>query len=254
MSVRQSITKTIKYAKKFKVVLTTRQLKSRLIGNQVFSDIEINREISSGRYDLKNRESLDGDKLEMARWLTKRYLSKFKEILMVGITGSVAAESAKSNDDIDLLIITKANRLWWTRLRLRWLVWKIKIPHRRAGKKEKRNEFCFNLWLDEKALKIPNRKMNLQSALDLVMMKPILNRKETYEKFIMINDWAKKYVATGYNKLISNLKFKIYKDKKKSLFLNMVNYVCFLGQYIYMKPKMKGEVVNYRQAFFHPVV
>lgn len=31
----------------------------------------------------------------------------------------------------------------------------------------------------------------------------------------------------------------------------LINYVLFVVQYLYMRPKMRGEMVNLRQAFFH---
>ena len=118
---------------------------------------------------------------------------------------------------------------------------------------EKSDELCFNLWLDNSGLELPKNKQSLQSAMDLILVKPLLNREMTYEKLVETNDWAKKWVATGYSKLKVYKVYKVHKDGVDYL-MSLLNLISFWGQYIYMKPKMRGEVVSLRQAFFHPVV
>ena len=112
---------------------------------------------------------------------------------------------------------------------LRIYIWWQKIPHRKFGKLEKKDEFCFNLWLDENYLEIPKKRQNLKNAIDLIMLKPLINKRNTYKKFILSNVWAKKFVATGYNKKISNFQFLI-------IFLAIKN---MNGRQIIQKPPYK---------------
>ena len=187
----------------------------------------------------------------MAKDLVKNHLSKFGDILMVGITGSVAAENARKNEDIDILIICKRDTLWWTRLKLRLYIKLKNIPHRKYGQKENANDFCFNLWIDESNLIVPKLKQNQKNAMDLILMKKIWSKNNIYEKFIKENKWAEKYVANGYNQLrIKNYELRINRDKN-SIISKGLNYLAFMGQIAYIRLKGPVKFINLRQAFFH---
>jgi hypothetical protein len=43
------------------------------------------------------------------------------------------------------------------------------------------------------------------------------------------------------------------RPKTQDLAIQFVNFFAFLGQYLYMKPKMTVEKVSLHQAFFHPL-
>lgn len=247
----KSVKKTKDYAKIYGQNLNDDQLFLRLISPKV--------------YGFKMMKGLGIPGTENAEWhnkicLTKKFvkthLCKMKGIKMVGITGTVAAESAKEGEDIDLLIVTKEDELWWWRLYLRFYIWWNKIPHRKFGEKEKENEFCFNLWLDTANLEMPANKRNLKNATDLVMMKIILDRDNTYQKFLKKNKWVKKYLATGYQERNERLDFKIKKTIKKeknNFGKKIISQILFWGQYLYMWSKTKKRLKNVScgQAFFH---
>jgi len=183
--------------------------------------------------------------------LVKKHLFKFKDILMVGVTGSVAAENAKASEDIDIFVICKKDTLWLTRLKLRLYIKLNNIPHRRYGKKEKANDFCFNLWMDEDNLLVPKLKQNQKNAVDLIMVKVLLNKNNIHKKFVLENNWVKKYVANGYNQLrITNYELRI-KKTKTSIIKIAINYLAFVGQIIYIRLKGPIKFINLRQAFFH---
>jgi len=249
MDVFESVKRTIKYSRKYGGQLTERQLYERLIGDKVY----LREEISNFKFPISNKKNSHlKEKEKKAEELADKISKKFKDILFLGITGSVAAEYPKKNDDIDIIIITKADKLWLTRLKLRLFIITNKIPHRKFGKKEKKDDFCFNLWLDEKSLKIKSEKQKLKNAVDLILVKPLINRNKTYEKFILANIWAKKYVATGYGEKISNFQFLISKNKPKENKLDkIVNGVAFWPQFWYMKRRIKNEKVGLHEAFFH---
>jgi len=249
---QKAVTISKKYALKYGQKLNSNQLFLRLISGRVYPKETIK------KYGQKKEKNLiNEEKIKLAKDLVKKHLIKIKGIEMVGITGSVAAEAAKKNEDIDLLIITKADELWWNRLYLRIYVLVNQIPHRVFGKKEKNNEFCFNLWLDKNNLEMPESKKNLKNAMDLVMMKVILNRDNSYQKFLIANKWVKKYLATGYRERIKNKTPLIPLDEgeQKNFLINfikkIINFVLFGGQYLYMLMKNKKILVNSGQAFFH---
>jgi len=255
MNAFESIQKTINYAQKYGGQLTEEQLFERLIGNRVYPKEEINDFIKLKSYKvikLEGKNKILEEKIKKAKELAKKISKRFPEILFLGITGSVAAGYPKKNDDIDLIVITKVNKLWLARLRLRFFVVINKIPHRKFGKKEKENEFCFNLWLDERSLRLKKEKQNLKNAVDLILIKPLINRNRTYEKFILANDWAKKYVATGYSGLVNrSLVIDRRKKIKENLIDKMINFMMFWPQFLYMKKRIKKEKVGLHEAFFH---
>lgn len=234
----KAIEKTKKYGEKYGG-WTDEQIKNRLISARKFEILESKSEIVDENY--KN-------KLRLAKEFINKYLKNIQKVLMVGVTGSVAAENPKKNDDIDLMIIIKRNCLWLIRLRIFIIFWLYRIPHR-----TKKNNICINLWLDEEALTIPKNKQNLKNAMDLILMKPLLNKKKTYEKFILANKWAKKYVRNGYEMKTKNFNFKIFNKKiKNNYWEKIINLVMFRAQYWYMKKKINKELVDKHRAFFHP--
>jgi len=54
------------------------------------------------------------------------------------------------------------------------------------------------MWLDESVLELPRNRQNLRNAVDMILMKKVYDKNNTYLKFLKANKWAKKYVATPY--------------------------------------------------------
>lgn len=253
MSLEKAIKETIDYAAKFKSQINEEEIYQRLISDKIYSKKEFKNALKKFEVKSLNKNKWKFEKEKKAKFFGKLVEKNFKDILLIGISGSVASGHPKKNDDIDLIIITKANKLWITRLKLRWKIFCKKIPHRKYNQKEKQNEFCFNLWLDDLNLKLPKERQNLQSAMDLIMMTPIFYKKMIYQKFILDNKWAAKYVATGYNQKISNFQHLIFKKKnnRTNKLDEIINKLFFWPQYWYMKKKMTNEKINYHQAFFY---
>lgn len=242
MSLKDDINKTIEYAKSYGCVLNNRQIWQRMIGKKVYKNPFSS--LTSSAFDK-------GYMVKNANKIAEILSKKFTNILFIGITGSVAAEFPKKNDDIDLLIITKKNTLWITRFWVRLYIWKHKIPHRKYGKPQNKNEFCFNMWLDEIGLELPNDMQNLKNAVDLILMKNIYNKDDTYLKFLKVNKWAKKYVATPYS-----CKFLIENSSKDNITnyhikdYRLLNLFYFLFQFLYLKMKKQKDLVDLHRAMW----
>lgn len=250
MSLLDDISKTINYSASFGSNLSLEQLWFRLLSDKKYSLEEINGEISNLKFRNK-RNKVNDEKIKLAKELVENHLSKFADILMVGITGSVAAENSRKEDDIDLFLICKKNTLWWTRLKLRIYIKVNNIAHRKYGQLEQPNDFCFNLWMDEVDLKVPLLKQSERNAVDLILMKVILDKNQIYKKLILTNDWAAKYVANGYSQLVSS-KFQETSSKSEtSIIVGWLNYLVFAGQLVYIRLKGPIKFINLRQAFFH---
>lgn len=244
-----AIEKTLWYGRRFGVEYGSEEILERLIAPKIYKEADILAKIERGSIENNNFQ----EKMFLADRLVKRLSKRFKSILFVGVTGSVAAGNPTKDSDIDLMIVTKSDRLWLTRLMLRAYIFFNKIPHRRYGQKEKKDDFCFNLWLEEDCLKLPKNKRHLKNAMDLILMKVVLNKNNTYEKLIAENDWAKKYVATGYEKRnkINDLRF-MNKTKKVNLYIKILNWLAYHLQYWYMRSRISSELVDQKRAFFHP--
>lgn len=251
MELKKAIKNTIEYAAKFGSHVNKKEIKGRLISNKVFSKKELDGCLEQLKY--KNRKNrYYQNKFRKAVYLAKKIENNFEDILFLGLSGSVASKHPKKDDDIDFLIITRTNKLWATRLKIRWWIFKNHVPHRKYGEKEKKNDFCFNLWIDNYCLRLPKNRQNLRNSVDLILLRPLINKENTYEKFVLANDWAKKWVATPYKNKISNFQFPISNKKQKTnKFKKMMNYLYFWPQYWYMRAKMRGETVGLYQAFFH---
>lgn len=175
-------------------------------------------------------------------------------IQMIGVSGALAMENSHKQDDIDLVIITKTNLLWTTRLLSNFLLFPVK---RKPGTSMSNNRACLNLFLDESDLRIKNQ--NIYIAHEICQLKPIWQRENAYYRFIKANNWVKKYLPNWKPKMV-NSKWKIENRKGEQGVFNLlftINYSLFENfvknlQLRYMKNKITTEKVGEHQLFFHP--
>jgi len=188
-----------------------------------------------------------------------KIISLFPSVRLIALTGSVAIGNPDPDDDIDLLVITSSNSLWLTRIFLIPII-SLFFP-RRTPKKRLSNSLCFNLWLDLAALSIPTQKRNLYTAHEVLQIKPLFDKGETYSKFILANSWTKKYLANAYTLIISifpvTLKTRSVNSahqvvRRKSYCLKFFNKIGYKLQRFYMEPKITKEYITLHSAFFHP--
>ena len=108
-------------------------------------------------------------------------LRKIPWITLVAVTGSVATEWPKKNDDIDFLIVCENKRLWLCRF---MVVWKLILEgfKLRNFSNKKRNRLCFNLWLEEDSMEIDKKRQNILTALDIIWMKVLFERDKIFNK------------------------------------------------------------------------
>jgi len=270
-NVDKAIKKTIVYIKKYGGSLSVEELYDRLIGSTVFSKNSVKGvAIRIGIKIKRENKPLEKGKKAVAKKVATAIAENDNNIIFLGLTGSVAAGNCKKNDDIDLMIVTRKNCLWKSRWRLKLFLKKNGIVARKYGVAEKKNAFCFNMWLDEGELKLPKEKQTLKSAVDLVLMKVLFDRGGVYKKFIRINGWAKKWVATPYSRKLKSEKVLeiegpqldsqkasngVEIDKKNNFWGEwggtVVNWGMFVIQYLYMWPKIENEKVSLGRAFFH---
>lgn len=250
----KEIQKTIEYGRQFGVIYDAKEIGRRLISNQTRSVDQVEKHIQrQGLLKVTTKLSpYFARKLEIATSFAKNIEKYFPDILMVAVTGSVAAGYCKKTDDIDLMIITKSNRLWLNRLLLRVFVLLNKIPHRKFGQKEMENDLCFNLWMEEDEMTLPTGKRCLRNAMDTILMIPTMDKGNTYEKFLLENAWVKKYVASGYSRQLGDTNLSRVKLARRLDIMSLINWLVFWPQWWYMKGRISTEVVSLKRAFFHP--
>jgi len=204
----------------------------------------------------KRRMGWSEKKWKIARGTAKK-LRVIPMIKMVGITGALAMKNCKETDDIDLMVITVADRLWLTRLILYVLAPILGIRRRKPKEREVEDKICFNLFLEESSLQI--QPENLFFAHEICQVKPIFWKDNIYEKFLWENQWVSNFLPNAKN----SLKFKVQSSKlgKKHpisqsaswrILISFFNTLAFKLQYLYMKPKITNEKVSRHQAFFPP--
>lgn len=184
--------KTVAYADIFDYPLTKPEINRWLIKGDSFAEAGVSPywNYLPGRAELVNlrrrRHLISQVKLKKLEKIIKIF--KFIPFIkLVCITGALAMNNAEADDDIDLMIVTSSNRLWLTRL----LALLLLFPRLRRNKKIN-NRFCLNLWLDETSLAIKQR--NLYIAHEICQARPILDRDQTYQKFITANLWYKQFL------------------------------------------------------------
>lgn len=258
---KEAIKKTMIYSSIFKYPLTYYQLLNYLI---IEPQGKIN--IKSFQYELAKLIKKQYIKVEDERcylpgikyieWKERKKVSKslikknkpiFKIleqipwVKFIGITGSVAAFNADSNADIDVFIITQKNRAWLTRGFFTIILKFILKNYVSKG-------IDPNIFIDETALEWPKDKQNIYTANEIARMIPIINKENTYFKFIQSNNWVRNYLGN----------FKIYKEKlstKKedtnqgNTLLNILDDLAMKLQVLYMKKKKTQEIT--KKHFIH---
>jgi predicted nucleotidyltransferase len=143
-------------------------------------------------YSLKNDPSLiqrrrKGNILAAEQMKTAakvaRFLSGFPYVKGIAVSGSLSKDFASEQSDIDLFIVTEANRLWIARTCMH-LYKKITFL---TGRQKR---YCMNYYVDEAGLEIAEK--NIFTAIEIVTLKPMQGRT-VLDGFMADNEWIKKY-------------------------------------------------------------
>jgi hypothetical protein len=185
-------------------------------------------------YHLPSRESLvriREQRVIFSKYLWRRtlfYSSILKYlpfIKMISITGALALNNAKENDDIDLFIITNKNRLWIARI---FVVIVMKFGFLR------KDHLCPNYLISEENMKISTE--NMYTAREIINMIPVYS-KDDYFKFIKYNSWIKNYFP-NFKPITTNFqlkKSKIFSMVKKIAEMALKNPIFSLLDIFEMK-------------------
>lgn len=214
-----------------------------------------------GFYFIQKREAILKNRIQNEFYSKKKMvlakkasnlISTIPSILFVGITGSLAMMNAGKYSDIDLLIITKKYSLWITRLIVYFLLSLNNLKIRKPNTKDEKDKLCLNMWLEEDAIKWMKKDRNIYTAHEILQIIPLINKNNTFEKFVSSNDWIFDFWKK-YKKKRNTLKdiSGLVVTHNANLFISSLNYIAYLAQLLYMKSKATKEVVSLKKAIFH---
>ena len=109
-----------------------------------------------------------------------RLIAAFPFVRGVAVSGSLSKNYADEDSDIDLFIITAANRLWLARTLLHGL----KKLSFLVGREQ---YFCMNYFIDEAGLEI--REKNIYTATEIATLLP-LQGSAAFDAFFRANNWS----------------------------------------------------------------
>jgi hypothetical protein len=205
-ALRRAILATLIYADLFDHALTGTEIHRYLIGQaasaeEVVAMLEEGVELGSyigqteDRFHLRGRPRLADIRRERLAasadlWpVAQRYgawIARLPLVRLVGVTGALAMNNARPDDDIDLFILAQPGRLWLCRLLVLGVV---KLAARQGY------VLCPNFFLSTEQLRLSER--NLFTAHEVVQMVP-LGRNRWYDAFIEANAWVTDFLPNAF--------------------------------------------------------
>jgi len=179
---------------------------------------------------------------------------KINWIEAIGITGSVAVRSAKKDDDLDLLIVTKSGTLWIVRL-IALLIAVFngnkRVSFFRVSKKPSVVDgWCLNLWMESNSLLLPMEKQTIFDAFEAIQIDWIYDAANIQERFLRNNVWINDFLV-NQPKLVAADSFRETNQLKNYFgWLNRVIYKISSG-YLHRKNKIPYKNMKLNQAFLH---
>lgn len=272
----KAILKTLAYADIFDYPLKESEVKKWLIGKKVVDDsyfretltrlVEQGRTSSQAEYYFlpgrahlvtvrRRRKKASLQKIKLAEKVADR-LKLIPLIKMVALSGALAMENAREEDDADLMIVTAPDRLWLTRVPT-ILLTELFADRRRPQDTRFANKICLNVFLDEGALGIEIQDQDIYFAHEVAQLRPLWDRGGVYRRFIEENSWIAEFLP--------NWQWESPKDGQRKptpprpLNLPLINTLnsllerlAYTTQLRYMAKRRTREEVSARRAFFHP--
>ena len=182
------------------------------------------------------------------------FLRFIPTLQFVGVTGGLAMNNAKKEDDIDLFFIASRGTVWITRLLVTGAVECLGI-RRKPGEKDVRNKICLNMFVADDALSLPKNERDFFAAHEVLQMVPLWERGSIYKKFLLANRWAEKFLPNAWEKRnqesgIRNHGLSLI--HASNFLIRLMESVARYAQLRYMSKRRTTEVVSDTVIRFHP--
>jgi len=186
------------------------------------------------------------------------FISRFPQIRLIGLSGSVAMLNAKKNDDVDLFIISTGNRLWTARFIANMAAWLYGLKRKR-GASVAQDKVCLNLFFSESSLKIDKKLQTEYMAHEVLQMIPIMDKNQTYRRFLYENDWISRIFPNVHLKRYfpdsaSYVSCRSQQENSFSLGVigNGLERLFKVLQLFYMSKPKGDERIENGKLWFHP--
>jgi hypothetical protein len=262
--------RTLSYSRQFSYPLTLHEIWFWQIGSSFpktrFSGWPYS---ASGLYFLKGQDHLVDVRKKRAvyshnKWIVARknirLLSFIPTIDAIFVTGSLAMDNSPRYDDIDLLIVSRKNTLWLTRLSAVLFLSLIRARRHPRLKEHSSprvsDKVCDNLYLDLNHLAIQPSGHGLYLAHEILQAKCVFDRGGVYRRLLDQNTWVRQHLPVAYKETLKQTNHEAMKPPKQNrlvnIFLFTINYLLFTVQYLYMRHRLTSEKIGLGYAFFHP--
>lgn len=273
----RAVIKTLAYADVFDYPLTLDQVHRFLIAFSALNKQSVYRLLqqlyqtikrNNRYYYFAHRTTIIEKRLQREKESKKKLITAIKmasflrlipTVQLIAVSGALAMKNVDAKDDIDFFIITKAQRLWITRM-LALLLLQVFGKRRRHGQREFSDTICVNMLLSERALRFSKNYQNLYTAHEIIQIQPLFDRGNTYVKFINANRWVKKYLP---NALVRRKTTRIHtQNYAQTIFSTALQIVMRFSaleifakqiQIWYMKRHRTTETITDVLLAFHPV-
>lgn len=209
------------------------------------------------------RKAHTSKKLLKTKWII-RAISLFPLCRLIGISGSCSMDNAQPSDDIDIFIIASGQSMWQMRL-IAIVIALLTGVHRSRNTRHTMDKLCFNMFMEVDSLLIPSVKQNLYTAHELVQLKVVIDKGNTYKRLLFANRWIKDYFPNikihrplDLHKSINPYTGKgmgiiVYPLLKLARFCSCIAEVLAKKlQLSIMKPHITSELITDGQLWFFP--
>jgi len=200
------------------------------------------------------RQNESAKKINTARKIVKIF-TFLPTVKFIGTSGALAVENCDKNDDIDLFVIADEGKLWLTRF-IMIILLKIMRKYRSYNSKGVSDKICLNMLITKEALGLPKERQNLYTAHEVAQMLPILDKENTYDKFLRANIWVKKFLPNAIGR-IKNQELRIKNKNRSQLFVirNSLSIFELIAKYIqlwFINKHKTTEIISDKLLAFHP--
>lgn len=213
-------------------------------------------------YLRRDRKRISQLKFEKA-YRAVKWLKHIPTILLIGITGGVAMHNARSDDDIDFLIIVRTHTLWVTRLCVLLLI-ELVADRRRPDDHDVTDKICLNMFLSETSLGLPENERDLYGAHEILQMRAVFDRQGTYVRFLTANSWVRRFLPNAWVIISKTAKTKLTLPRGSGpstttvaeviiiFLLRLFEPASRVVQRWYMRSRLTTEIVTDDVLRFHP--